>query len=430
MCLFIPAVQCASFLSLKGNNHAHPILFVSYLYICTLCRSESKVGRPSKDVDIDKILELRSLNFKWTKIASILDISRATLYRRLEENGIPTNDQTPLSEQELDEVMCTIKEDHPNDGETLICGHLIRMGIKLTRQAVRESIHRVDHENVVTRRRMVVKRRAYSVPYPNYIWHIDGHHKLIRWHFVIHGSVDGFSRSITYLKCSDNNRAQTVLSSFIDAVPQFGLPENVRSDHGGENVAVWRYMIAAHNHDYSCVITGSSVHNQRVERLWRDVRRGVVSNFADTFNQLEIDDLLDPINEVDLYCLHFVFLPRIQKCVTEFKESWNHHGLSTEGNMSPYQLFCEGMHHVTRNENVASSDDTSIDTSDIEAEQVSVPRIKFAPCPSLIQDIGSVNPLQESPDNGKDLYNIVVRKAGRHLSTSCSQCVFIFSYFI
>ncbi len=29
-------------------------------------------------------------------------------------------------------------------------------------------------------------------------------------------------------------------------------------------------MIAAHNNDYSCVITGSSVHNERVERLWRD----------------------------------------------------------------------------------------------------------------------------------------------------------------
>ena len=36
-------------------------------------------------------------------------------------------------------------------------------------------------------------------------------------------------------------------------------------------------MIANHENDYSCVITGSSVHNERIERLWRDVHRCVAS---------------------------------------------------------------------------------------------------------------------------------------------------------
>ena len=36
-------------------------------------------------------------------------------------------------------------------------------------------------------------------------------------------------------------------------------------DHGGENVDVWRCMVAFHNGDVSSVITGSSVHNERVE---------------------------------------------------------------------------------------------------------------------------------------------------------------------
>ncbi len=39
--------------------------------------------------------------------------------------------------------------------------------------------------------------------------HINGHHKLINWRFVIHGGIDGFSRSIVYLKCSPNNYAAT-----------------------------------------------------------------------------------------------------------------------------------------------------------------------------------------------------------------------------
>ena len=72
------------------------------------------------DVQIDDILQLRRLNFKWTKIASILNISRFTLYRRLEEAGISQKDYTELSDQQLDEVIQLIKRDHPNDGEVLL----------------------------------------------------------------------------------------------------------------------------------------------------------------------------------------------------------------------------------------------------------------------------------------------------------------------
>ena len=140
------------------------------------------------------IMELRALNFTWTKIASMLDISRATLYRRLKDAGISSDDRSHLSDVELDDLIRSLKKDHPNDGEVLIQGHLVRMKIRVPRQALRQSIHRVDHANVVLRRRLVVRGRIYSVPCPNYIWHIDSHHKMIRWQYVIHGGVDGFSR--------------------------------------------------------------------------------------------------------------------------------------------------------------------------------------------------------------------------------------------
>ncbi len=96
-------------------------------------------------------------------------------------------------------------------------------------------------------------------------------------------------------------------------------------------------MILCHGNDTSCVITGSSVHNERVERLWRDVHRCVLSMFGDLFCCLEQEALLNPLNKVDLFCLHFIFLPRINRNLLEFRESWNHHKLSTEGNRSPYQ---------------------------------------------------------------------------------------------
>ena len=37
--------------------------------------------------------------------------------------------------------------------------------------------------------------------------------------------------------------------------------------------------------------------------------------FTDTFRALEADGHLDCLNEVDLYCLHFVFLPRINSAL-------------------------------------------------------------------------------------------------------------------
>ena len=69
---------------------------------------------------------------------------------------------------------------------------------------------------------------------PNAMWHVDGNHKLIRWWLVIHAGVDGFSRTVVFIKCANNNKSVTVLEAFRMGVSQFGIPDCVRSDHGGE----------------------------------------------------------------------------------------------------------------------------------------------------------------------------------------------------
>ena len=176
----------------------------------------------------------------------------------------------------------------------MLQGHLLRKGIMIQRNKLRSAIHDTDHANTINRRSDVICRRVYTNPHPNAVWHVDGNHKMIRWRLVIHAGIDGFSRSVVYIKCSSNNCATTVIDAFLDGISKFGVPSCVRSDHGGENIEIWKFMLYKYNNP-SCVIAGTSVHNVRVERLWRDVTRCVSKNFIKVFQDLEEENMLDPL---------------------------------------------------------------------------------------------------------------------------------------
>lgn len=84
-----------------------------------------------------------------------------------------------------------------------------------------------------------------------------------RWRIVIHGGIDGYSRLVVYLQASANNRADTVLTHFRQAVETHGVPSRVRSDKGGENRGVAAFMVSVRGMDRNSHIAGKSVHNQR-----------------------------------------------------------------------------------------------------------------------------------------------------------------------
>lgn len=117
-------------------------------------------------------------------------------------------------------------------------GHLRNSNVPVTREQVRVVMRNLNPEDYANRATHTIQRREYSVPYINPLWHIDGHHKLIRWKFVIHGGIDGKSHLVTYMGVSDNNRADTVQDFFLSATEEWGWPQRVRADYGGENLGV------------------------------------------------------------------------------------------------------------------------------------------------------------------------------------------------
>lgn len=102
-------------------------------------------------------------------------------------------------------------------------------------------------------------------------------------------------------------------------------------------------MIDQRGEGRGSIITGSSVHNSRVERAHRDIYSGVLAFYARIFEAMEDEDILDILDDVHLYSLHYVFIPRINRSLDEFIQQMNNHPVSSENNLSPLQMWEKGM---------------------------------------------------------------------------------------
>ena len=303
-------------------------------------------GRPQLRICESALSNLLEQEFTQVEIAKVLGCSAKTVHRRIVQYGLSRFIQyTDLSDAELDGLVQDFVANFPTAGQVTLAGHLSSLGYRVKRLRIRESLYRVDPWGVERRSRQLLHRRKYKVAGPNSLWHIDGNHKLIRWRIVIHGGIDGYSRIPVYLAASVNNRSETVVQHFLEAVGTYGLPSRVRADKGGENTLVSEYMLR-HPHrgpGRGSFITGRSVHNQRIERLWRDVSSSCTMHLYHLFYSLEDEGLLDPVDEVDLFSLHWVFIPRLNQQLQSFRSAYAHHKLRTEHSHTPLQLWTRGI---------------------------------------------------------------------------------------
>jgi hypothetical protein len=233
-------------------------------------------GRPRVEIEPNLLSTALALRSK-TQVAKTANCSARTIRRRQLDYEIdvpqPNRSQTEqvnggngggslqsgeIGDEEVDWYLATIVQDFPTFGRRFAAAALLANGIIISEDRVRESLARVRGVPGVFGGRRV-HRRQYRVAGANSLWHHDGQHGighlaisvfkrltgpsgLIRWKIVIHAFIDGKSRLVVGIRAHNNNRADTVLELFLNAISVHGTPSRVRGDHGTENVRVAEWM--------------------------------------------------------------------------------------------------------------------------------------------------------------------------------------------
>ncbi|PPQ76330.1 hypothetical protein CVT24_008496 [Panaeolus cyanescens] len=304
-------------------------------------------GRPPKLIDPSAMEWATQTHLTADKIAELFGVSRSTLSKQMKAAGLPTSTRTSnINDDRLQELVRDAMAARPDTGLAYLTGYLrANFQVRVQRWRLRQAVHNVDTVGTVMRRLGVAKkvRGSYHVSRPHALWHIDGHHKLIKWGIVIHGMIDGYSRKIMGLRASTSNSAETVASLFLDAVNEHGVPSRVRGDRGGENRDVSIAMIMLRGSNRGSFMWGPSTRNTPIERNWVELGRRVCRAWRVFFHRLGRLHNLDKTNPEHLWLLHHLFLDVINEECQAYVEEWNAHPMRNRKNMCPNDLELEGM---------------------------------------------------------------------------------------
>ncbi|KAJ3964016.1 hypothetical protein EV361DRAFT_105831 [Lentinula raphanica] len=188
---------------IEVSHHGHPDVLT--------WRHNGSAGRPRANIDPD-FLRWAYTYRTVSGIADFLGLSRRTVRRALVEYGIsrpgdvPFEDQVPnhvegpsnlhpeienaatliqsssssthrsnMSNDTLDSFIRLLRSHYPRAGIQMLQGLLRRFGHVVSYETIRQSLLRVDPQQRIFER-IRIRRRRYTVPGPNSLWHHDGHH--------------------------------------------------------------------------------------------------------------------------------------------------------------------------------------------------------------------------------------------------------------
>ena len=141
-------------------------------------------GRPRYIIMKEQLEFYIENGFTVPSISKMIRVSPKTVRRRLKKFRLSMQGAyTQISNDELDAVIKEILGKNPNCGYRRMLGFLLAKKVRVSERRTREAMHRVDPEGILlgALQLTIVNRREYKVPGVLALWHIDGHHKLIRW---------------------------------------------------------------------------------------------------------------------------------------------------------------------------------------------------------------------------------------------------------
>lgn len=226
------------------------------------------------------------------------------------------------------------------------------------------------------------------------------------------------------MRVSNGNTQKAAACHFVSAVKELGCPSRVRTDHGTENNDVVRFVNRVNGENRGSSVQGTSVRNERIERLWLDVYKKVAAPFLNIFEELQVNGGLDMDNENQLFALQFVYLQRIDAFLQEWMKGYNNRPCSSMGNKSPDTVWLDDLESkalrgvsTTAIRNAAMPPQDKIAEAQIHLgipdsrDRFLQPRI---PCPVPRERLAGIDPLRPSDNHGLDIYAEVYRTICHH----------------
>ena len=212
-------------------------------------------GRPALHIDPEWLSnQVNAFRLGPSEIAQSLrplQVSARTVRRRIISLNIrqtwqPTIEYDSPTEEQLDALVAECLRLNPAAGVETVQS-FVDGTYFVSRRQIRRTLRRLRPIHHFMRSDNTIRRRTYSVPGPNSLWHNDGCHHLIGYGIVIHAFIDGYSRLLLAIRASSNNTGETVLELFRSAVQIYGWPIRGRGDRGGENIEVAIELTMHHN---------------------------------------------------------------------------------------------------------------------------------------------------------------------------------------